>query len=336
MQPFTCIYCKESRPAVAASEAHVFPHALGGSQRTTDTVCGACNQLVNREVENPALPIFRVFRSMHGVRGRRGVPGVPATAIIEGYRAPVNLGELGRPREAVVRIETDERGNKRYVVYGTDEMIRTKFEEISRKHPELVWNEGREDVTVEIVAEGPLDLTGAAFRRLAAKIAFERFAQLRGSAVATGNDFDSIRHFILTGAQNSPCCGVCADSRLLNGSLNIPVPCHAVALVAHPADRVLGGFVIFFGLFLYWAILSSRYTALGPLDDLLIERPHTRESYSPLLRSGVGALRVPWHEIITPFLEDPAAVARAAMKHATTKFRGAADAFYDDRSNPPE
>ena len=33
---------------------------------------------------------------------------------------------------------------------------------------------------------------------------------------------------------------------------------------------------MFFGLYLFWIILSRRYRALGPQDDLLTERPQVR------------------------------------------------------------
>src|SRR5206468_11256720 len=102
------------------------------------------------------------------------------------------------------------------------------------------------------------------------------------------SEFDAVRDFILTGVEPQPCCGITADLRLLNGSLNFPVPAHVVLIVFHEADRFLGGFVMFFGLFLYWVILSRRYRALASMDDLLIEWPHTRETQRPLLRSGLG------------------------------------------------
>src|SRR4029077_8642320 len=117
--------------------------------------------------------------------------------------------------------------------------------------------------------------------------------------------------FVLSGAECVPCCGVVADPRLLDGALNVPVPTHAVVLIGHPLDRVMGGFVVFFGLFCYWSILSRRYSSLAPLDDLMIERPTARETYIPPLRSHSGSVRVPWVEVVTPYVRDAQAVGRA-------------------------
>lgn len=315
----------------------MFPYAIGGTSSARDTVCAECNQRVNRDVETPALPMFRVFQNLHGIRNRYGkVPGVRATVQIESFEANVTLRDKGQPSHPVVRLETDEHGRKRYVVYGTPEMIRAKFEEISAKRPGLEWTEGREDVVIQVVAEHPFEPSDVAVRRLAAKIAFERLAQFLGAIVAAGSEFDDVREFILTGTEREPCCGVLADPRLLDGSLNIPVPTHAVVLIGHPADRIMGGFVVFFGLFYYWIILSRRYSPLAPLDDLMAERPIIRETYRPPLRRHLGSVRVPWAEITIPYLRDPNTVCRAAIQHAGRKFREAVDEFYGRDETDPE
>src|SRR5712691_8726495 len=116
---FTCIYCLQSQPTVKPSDAHVFPYAIGGTSSAPDTVCAECNHRVNRDVEMPALPMFRVFQSLHGVKGRRGkVPRVRATLKVEGLETNVTLRDDGQPSDAIVRVETDDHGRKRYVVYG--------------------------------------------------------------------------------------------------------------------------------------------------------------------------------------------------------------------------
>jgi hypothetical protein len=310
----------------------VFPFAIGGTSFAPDTVCGRCNHQVNRDVETPALPMFRVFQSLHGIRGRRGaVPSVPAKLTIEGRDVPISLNERGEPPEAVVCVEIDEHGRKRYVVYGrSEEAIRAKFEEISAKRPGVQWSEGRENLSAESTARTPFEPSDIVVRRLAVKIAFERFAQFIGATVAAGSEFDDARDFILTGKEREPCCGVLADSRLLNGALDIPVPTHAVVLIGHPADRIMGGFVVFFGLFYYWIILSRRYSPLAPLDDLMAERPIARDTYIPPLRARPGSVRVPWAEVTAPYLQDPNAVCCAAVRHAGVKFRAAVDEFYGE------
>lgn len=142
----------------------------------------------------------------------------------------------------------------------------------------------------------------------------------RGTEEASG-DLDGVRDFISIGVEAEPCCGITADPLLLDGSFNLPVPVHAVALVFHEADPILGGFVMFFGLYLFWVILSRRYRALGSQDDLLTEWPQVREARRHLLRSGLGTIRVPWANYIGAYTRDPMAAVRAANEASGVKSR---------------
>ena len=172
-------------------------------------------------------------------------------------------------------------------------------------------------------------------RRLAAKIAFERFAQLRGTASLDHSGFGTVREFALIGNERESCCGVLSDPRLLSGPLNFPLPHHAVVIIEHPDDYILGAFVSFFALFYYWVVLSTRHRALAPMDDLLLEHPQARKVDNPLLRLGVGSVRVPWWELVTPYRQAPDAIGRAAKEHAKEKFQGAVDAVYGPQGGTP-
>ena len=320
-----CIYCQKSPPDVTPSEAHIFPSALGGTGSSRDIVCLACNGHINRDIETPVLPSFAVLRSLLGIGGRRGVPGVPAVAKSEGLEVPVYLGPDGRPVGPIVRIEKDEQGKKAFAVYGNDEMIQTFQDNLAKSGPDVIWQESRFQIPVEVVADG-FAVDEKLIRRLAAKVAFERFAQLRSGVIAADTDFDVVRQFILTGVESVPCCGITADPRLLEKSFNFPVPAHAIVIVIHAIDRIVGGLVMFFGLFLYWVILSRNYRALGSVDDLLLEWPQSGQSDQPVLRSGIGSVRVPWEEFIREYTRDPDAVSRAAIHAARAKFQLAIDA----------
>ncbi len=206
-------------------------------------------------------------------------------------------------------------------------MLKAFTEAIARKHPEVNWKQSNYDVAVEAVADGPA-LEDPILRRIAAKVAFERFAQLRSATIAADWEFDCVRDFILTGVEAQPCCGITADPLLLEKSFNLPVPAHAVAIVFHETDPILGGFVMFFGLYLFWVILSRRYRALGSMDDLLKEWPQVREAERPLLRSGLGAIRVPWANYISEYTRDPTAAIRAANHASRVKFQAVVDAAY--------
>ena len=319
---FVCIYCRKSPPEVFASEAHVFPYALGGTTVSRDTVCGQCNGQVNREVEDRAVTDFRWFQSMFGIAGRRGgVPGVRATATVDGQESPVVLGPDGLPVGPLVRESTEE-GRRSVVVYGRHEIIPSIADKIAAEHPGINWQTSNFDVPFEVVTELPSP-DAPHTRRLAAKIAFERFAQLRTSTIARDSEFDDIREFILTGVEAYPICGLTADPRLLNRAFDLPVPNHAVLLVAHPRDRVLGAFVILFGVFFFWVLLSRRYNALGPMDEILTEYPQAREAERPLLRAQEGSLRVPWNEFVTPWANQRDKVLDEVITAASTRLQAA-------------
>src|SRR5713101_1392817 len=66
----------------------------------------------------------------------------------------------------------------------------------------------------------------------------------------------------------------------------------------------------------------------GSMDDLLKEWPQVREAERPLLRSGLGAIRVPWAKYITEYTRDPMAAIRAANHASVLKFRAVVDAAY--------
>jgi hypothetical protein len=323
---FICIYCKRSAPEVEPSEAHVFPDSLGGTEYTTDTVCLECNGQINREVETPVIPYFSVFRSLHGVGGRRGVPGVQATARVEGHEARITLGSEGTPKTPIVHATKSPDGRKLFFVYGTPEMRQEKMASIAKSDPDIKWKTEEYEVSVELVIDGPP--LGDPLRRLAAKVAFERFAQIRGAVIAADSDFDIIREFILSGVERQPCCGVTGDPVLWKRSSfgSIRPPAHAAVIVFHQADPVVGGFVMFFGVFLYWIILSRRYQAMGSVDDLLIEWPHVGVAARPLLRSGLGSIRVPWSRYVNEYA-DPVGAVQAALNVAQARFQETLDAI---------
>ena len=186
----------------------------------------------------------------------------------------LNLNKRGEP-DFIIWREVNAKGNKTYKIGGANEKVTAKQKEIARKYPGLKW----EDFDIkkleppEFWIEFDLNLAAPHLRRLAAKVAFERFSQLRGCKFVADKEFNVIREFIRTGEERQASCSVLADLRLLKKSLYFRPPLHAVVIIAHPLDRVLGAFVSFFGLFYYWVILSNSYTALGPMDNLLLEHP---------------------------------------------------------------
>jgi hypothetical protein len=329
--PFTCIYCLRTAPIVAPSDAHIFPDALGGKTSVSNTVCRECNGRINREIEMPVLPTFALFRSILGIRGRRnGIVRVRASIKFAGQEVESSLNAVGQP-DVIIHVGTDAAGRKTYSLFGPADTVEAKRQEIAQKYPDLKWEE-RDLLGAappESLVEFEVDMTGLLLRRLAAKIAFERFAQLRGATFVSDKEFDTIRAFILDGKECRLRCGVLSDPRLLEGPLNFPVPNHSIFVIAHPYDRILGAFVSLYGIFYWWVILSTEYSALGPTDNLLLEHPQNKTAYSPQLRVKTGSVRVPWHELASFYRENPKGSVRSAMIHAVKKFQGAVNSFYD-------
>jgi len=331
---FTCIYCRESTPKVVPSEAHIFPDAMGGVTSTKDAVCVDCNGKIEKAFEEIEIRKFSFFRSIWGIRNRRGnIAGVPAVVDFANREFKVLLDETGQHRTAIVAVENCEDGNKIYNVVGPSAKVEEKRKEIDNRKSALQWRE------MDLTATSPpksqvvfdTNLTRLTLRRLAAKVAFERWAQIRGSLVACDQQFDVIRGFIIEGNEQELCSGVLGDSRLLNDILRFPTGNHAVAILAHPRNRTLGAFVAFYSLFYFWVILSSKYQALAPFDDLLLENPQNEKVSNPILRSGVGNLFVNWQDIEKVYRSNPDKVVQSAKQHGFNKFQAAADTFYDSK-----
>jgi len=210
-------------------------------------------------------------------------------------------------------------------------MIKEKKEEIEVKNPDIKWVEKNLDDAPwpESVIEIVSDLTRKTLRRLAAKVAYERWGQLRNADLLNDRQYDDIRNFILTGSENEPICGLLYDPILLNGILNFPIGYHGVVIIAHPKSRILGAFVTFFGLFYFWVILSANYQVLTPFDEVLIEDPQRQKKYEPTFRTKTGNLWVHWHRIADPYRTDPKAVNNYSIQYAMKKFQQSVDKFYD-------
>lgn len=331
---FSCIYCLKNEPDVIPSEAHIFSDAMGGVTSTTDTVCKECNHKINQGFEQEEVSQFSFFQSIWGIKSRRGkIKGVPAAVEYEGKRFKISLDDRGLPKTPLIFLKRDKSGKKHFSIIGPAPLVDKKQKEIEAKDPSITWEE--KDLSgvppPESVIKIASDIARKSLRRLAAKVAYERWGQLRGAIVLTDGKYDNIRDFIINGTESSVLCGILSDLRLLNGMLNFSVGHHGVIIIAHPRSRVLGAFVTFYSLFYYWVILATNYQAIAPIDEALIEDPQNQQSYVPLLRSNTGNLLVHWREIVNPFLSDRENAANSLMKYATIKFQKAADEGYAPR-----
>jgi hypothetical protein len=329
---FECIYCPEGTSHDSApSEAHCFPDAMGGVSSTKDKVCRACNNQINNDVENYVIQRLEFFQSIWGIESRRGnIPRVQAILKFGGRGGGVSLDRNGQSTGAIVTKNLSDSGAVRFSVVGPADKVEVKKGEIQEKFPKMQWVEQKMDVshTPESMVKIELDLTGNQFRRLAAKVAFERFSQIRSRTILQGEEFDHIRAFIRDGKETYLCCGLLSDLRLLNGSLNFPIPNHGVVLIAHPNDKILGAFVTFYGLFPYWVLLSKRHTVLVPFDDLLLEYPQWKTTENPVLRQNIGSLRVNWEELIREYAGNEMEAVRIVSAYVKHKMSSALDEFY--------
>jgi hypothetical protein len=217
---------------------------------------------------------------------------------------------------------------KRYHLTGPEEEVAERIRQIESSVPGMKWQEQDREVRVVVPVEsdpGALDL-----RRLAAKVALERLADLRGPEFVRERGFDRARAFVFTGEEPTPIAVPVYDPAWMDDSaaLSFPLPFHAVALFGMHHESTLGAFVALYGLYHYWILLAESYRALADWDDLLEENPQTRTVRSPTLRSGIGALRLPWRNWVATWVRSPREVVRMVMGNVQRKLDAAADKYY--------
>jgi hypothetical protein len=326
---FSCIYCFQSEPTVKPSETHVFPDAMGGVSSSNNTVCGDCNTKTNRSFEQFEVEKFAFFQSIWGITNRRGnVAGVKATVTHGGKTTNVSLDERGIPKSPLVVKTTDAQGKNFYDVCGPEPLVHKKQQEIEKRIPDIHWTEKEitDAALPQSVIEIASDLGRSTLRRLAAKVAYERWGQLRDPGLLNDRQFEELRSFIMAGEEATRLCGIITDRKITDRMLRLPVGYHAVFIFAHPTSSVLGSFVVFYGLFFYWVILSRRFEALAVFDEALIEDPQHQTTYQPTLRNNTGGLLINWSEVARSYVSDPARTATEALKYAAGKFQSASTA----------
>ena len=318
---FTCIYCLKSHPAVSPSEAHIIPFVMGGSKVTLDAVCSSCNGVTTQQIEMRTLGFSLPFQNIFGIRGRRnGIKRVHGVLNVEELNTKISLNEHGEINEATVIPTTDVTGTTSYCIFGPLESIEQKQLTLAERYPDLKWQEIRTPGRPTVWIDFNIPLQAIELRRLAAKIAFEYFASLRGAFFVAYEDFGPVRSFIIGGKDVAGLVGLVSDRKQLDLFREIPPPYHTVWLVSQPRDQIMGAIVGLYSLFYYWVILSSRYPALWPMEELLIEDPQSREAERPLPCARTDALRLPWSDLLSAGTRDAGAAEKAAEAYAREKF----------------
>ena len=235
------------------------------------------------------------------------------------------------PKTPLVFCEKDSNGVSHYNIIGPPHLVEEKQKEIENKIQGIRWREKElnRGQLPESVIEIASDIRRPTLRRLATKVAFERWGQLRNSYILNDQQYDSIRNFVLNGDEPVIICGNLFDRNLLDSMLNFPTGLHAVVINAHPRSNILGAFVAFYSLFYFWVIISSSFKAIAPIDDPLIEDPQIQKDYKPIFRANIGNLLIHWDHIANPYLRDPQNVEVNAMRFAIEKLQSSVDKVFD-------
>jgi len=325
---FICIYCLKSEPEVDRSDAHIFPAGIGGAHSSREIVCKNCNGLTNRTIENPVIEKSAFFRSVWGIKGQHGhLPRVNATVKFADIEQRVKLDDNGELTAPIVITDVDKNGMKEYRVIGFGEKGKEQAADmrqgISTTYPYVAWEEAHHTETplTEFVIEF-MELGGITLRRLAAKVAFERWAEKRASLIANDGQYAQIRDFVLTGNHDF-CSGLLPEPPPLTGLNDLPVGIHAGAIVHHVKSRILGAFVVFFGLFYYWVLISTRYQSLQSDDEFWIENPQTGYFPDSKLTWRVKPISIDWDQHVHAYRKDPEGIAKKATIYSEQKFREA-------------
>lgn len=322
-----CLYCRRGQPVLRMTDSHVFPRSFGGTLRVRQLVCGSCNGRISREVEWPARRDFSPFLSWWGIRGRsRRPPRVEGTLIFGDLQARASVDGRGDPVEIHPIEGVDATGHRQVTLLGPAGEVERRRARYERRWPQWTWRDLDLATLPPPVFEGTLptaSLISSYMRRLAAKIAFEAFARKRRRAptIPLDQEYDGIRRFILEGVEPPQAvAGLLWHERLMTRPLRLPIPLHMVALVEHLADLVFGGFVVLFGLYYYWVILSHRHAALAPTEPILLIHPQAGTIIEPILRATPRPVRVPWRVLIAG-TADQQATLRRATQFAIQKLR---------------
>lgn len=325
---FTCIYCFKKEPVAVPSKAHIFPYAMGGISESQNRVCEECNIKTNKGFESDEIQKFSFFNSIWGIKNRRGkIKGVPATVEYEGQSFNISLNEKGIPKTPLIFKGNNGKEKKSYRIIGPEPVVKEKQQEIEAKNPSITWKEEnlQGDQLPESKFEIASDIGRKSLRRLAAKVAYERWGKLRDAQSLNDEQYSSVRDFISDGIESKVLCGVLNDLKLLNEVLDFSVGHNGAMIIAHPNSCVLGAFVSFYGLFYFWVVLSINSKVTAPFFDLLIENPKTRQIIArPAFRTRII---IDWKSVVDPFLVDPYASSASSIEFAFRKFKRAEDEF---------
>lgn len=285
-EQFICIYCKKSTPEVEPTLSHVIPDFLGGALELKDAVCKTCNNKINGDVEEPIKKPFAYLRSGLDLQGRRRRDiKVPAKVKILGVELETNLNSDIRIPPFEYQKSNGERG---LVIVGENEYVENEKKKIdSNQRKKWAWEELEGTPHPEIFIEVlPFNvLLSNKGQRLAAKIAFERFCQLRSPSSLLESCYDQIREFIFADNAQSIFSNLFFDDKVMNRNFNIPFPWHGIFLMQR--EYKLISIVTLFGLFYFLVILTTRTQIVANWEECILSDSQSKKEIVPILRGSL-------------------------------------------------
>lgn len=100
--PTMCISCKG---VLDSSLEHVFPQSLGGTKKSRNLYCGACNVRLGAEIDAPFVKDFEFATTALNIKRDRGAPPVLRATTIDGkkiYLGPGGVPSLQAPTSTVI------------------------------------------------------------------------------------------------------------------------------------------------------------------------------------------------------------------------------------------
>jgi len=298
METFDCIYCKKNLPITLSSRSDVIPDFLGNGLILERAVCKTCNNEFNIQVEQPLRNHFQFLRSGLDLKGRRGKPvqlvvDVEIESLDKKIRSDVeHIKGKGVPP---FKFRGDD-GKEYYAFIGKKAYIEEKKKEINSKKSNIKWMEANDKGEVILSVNAlPVNIMNSDLaKRLAAKIAFERFCQKKSSFVCLDGLYDNIRNYIRDGSGTKQICSLIYNEKIMMGNMNFPFPCHSIILTHDTSRNIIVCVVSLFGLYYYLVKISEYLPINAPWDDCITIDPQGNTQYEPIIR-GTLSIYIPYN-----------------------------------------
>lgn len=303
MELSSCIYCKNDFTDIEPSDSDIIPTFLGGNLKLRNAVCKKCNNVINSEVEMPIRDNFRYIRSGLGIKGRRKKHiNVQVEVEALGKKLGTDLDFFKKKGIPPFPFEfRNENGRKHLAILGDQKYVYRKRKEIESNTPNKKW-EWREfsempEINASVLVLPFSLMNGEEGKRLAAKIAFERLCQKKGTKVLKDRIYDEIREYVLYGKITRTISCLTYNEKIMEKNLALPFPNHAIVLSHDVKRNRVIGVVSLFGLYYYLVLISTYLPVFSRWDDCIIVHPQELSEDEPFLH-GTFDINIPneaWH-----------------------------------------